>query len=170
MNHEDIDEALREVLPPLRRFARALARDPATADDLVQSTMERALVAWSGRRDEQALRPWLFAILHRQFLDHQRRARRYAWLLARALPIEDSHPSAERSAVARSALEAFDQLPPAQRSLLLLTSVEGLSYREVSTILDIPMGTVMSRLSRARKALRRLGEGETPAPPLRLLK
>lgn len=170
MNPAEIDQALRELLPPLRRFARALARDPATADDLVQSTLERALGAWNSRRDDDALRPWLFAILHRQFLDHRRRAKRYAWLLARAAPGEDSEPSAERTAIARSALDAFKRLPAAQRTLLLLTSVEGLSYREVSEVLDIPIGTVMSRLSRARQALRSLGEGDTPAPPLRLLK
>lgn len=170
MNPEDIDQALREQLPPLRRFARALARDPATADDLVQATLERALGAWSRRRDDDALRPWLFAILHRQFLDHRRRAQRYAWLLARAAPGEDSEPSAERVAIARSTLDAFERLPDAQRALLLLTSVEGLSYREVSEVLGIPIGTVMSRLSRARRALRDLSEGETPAPPLRLLK
>lgn len=170
MQTQDIDQALREMLPPLRRFARALARDPATADDLVQATMERALHAWAGRREDHALRSWLFSILHRQFLDHQRRVQRYAWLLVRAAAQEGTHPSAERTTIARSTLEAFDLLPSAQRTLLLLTSVEGLSYREVAAILDIPIGTVMSRLSRARQALRSLSEGETSTPPLRLLK
>lgn len=170
MQTQDIDQALREMLPPMRRFARALARDPATADDLVQAAMERALARWTSRRDDQALRPWLFAILHRQFLDHQRRSKRYAWLLARAASQDDSHPSAERATIARSTLEAFDLLPPAQRTLLLLTSVEGLAYREVAAVLGIPIGTVMSRLSRARQALRSLSEGRTSTPPLRLLK
>ncbi|MBO7942808.1 RNA polymerase subunit sigma-70, partial [Streptomyces sp. S9] len=69
-----------------------------------------------------------------------------------------------------SALDALQQLPVEQRSLLLWVSVEGLSYQEVADILEVPIGTVMSRLSRARQALRRLSDGETPVPPLRLLK
>jgi RNA polymerase sigma-70 factor (ECF subfamily) len=83
---------------------------------------------------------------------------------------QDSQPSAEREVVARSTLEAMQGLTVEQRSLLRWVSVEGLSYQEVADILQIPIGTVMSRLSRARDALRRLSDGETPAPPLRLLK
>lgn len=171
MSPHELDQALREQLPSLRRFARWLARDPHAADDLVQSALERALAGWHQRRDETALRPWLFSIVYRQFLDGQRRAQRYAGLLARiGLGAAESEPSAEREVIARSALEALQRLPVEQRSLLLWVSVEGLSYQEVADILDVPIGTVMSRLSRARQALRRLSEGETATPPLRLLK
>ncbi|SDY19186.1 RNA polymerase sigma factor [Lysobacter enzymogenes] len=171
MSPHELDQALRDHLPSLRRFARWLARDPHAADDLVQSALERAIGGWHQRRDEAALRPWLFSILYRQFLDGQRRAQRYAGLLARiGLGAPDSQPSAEREVIARSALDALQQLPVEQRSLLLWVSVEGLSYQEVADILEVPIGTVMSRLSRARQALRRLSDGETPAPPLRLLK
>lgn len=171
MSPHELDQALREQLPSLRRFARWLARDPHAADDLVQNAMERAIAGWSQRRDEQALRPWLFAIVYRQFLDGQRRAQRYAGLLARiGLAAPEAQPSAEREAIARSALEALQRLPVEQRSLLLWVSVEGLSYQDVADILEVPIGTVMSRLSRARQALRRLSEGETATPPLRLLK
>ena len=75
-----------------------------------------------------------------------------------------------REALAHSALAAFGHLTPEQRSLLLWVTVEGLSYREVADILDVPIGTVMSRLSRARQAMRRYGDGELPTPSLRLLK
>jgi len=171
MSPHPLDQALRDQLPSLRRFARWLARDPHAADDLVQNALERAIAGWDRRRDEAALRPWLFSILYRQFLDGQRRARRYAGLLARiGLGAAESQPSAEREVVARSALEALQRLPPEQRSLLLWVSVEGLSYQDVAEILEVPIGTVMSRLSRARQALRRLSEGEIAAPPLRLLK
>lgn len=170
MTRQDIDEALRAQLPSLRRFARWLARDSHSADDLVQNALERAITHWSTRREEHALRPWLFAILYRQFLDAKRSSQRYAWMLAKFDPDRDSEPSAEREFVARSVLEALEHLPHEQRSLLLWVSVEGLSYQDVADILQVPMGTVMSRLSRARQALRRLSDGETRTPTLRLLK
>jgi RNA polymerase sigma-70 factor (ECF subfamily) len=168
----DIDEQLRELLPRLRRFARWLTRDPSSADDLVQSTLERALSHWGSRRDDSALRAWLFAIAYRQFLDGKRRARRYASMLELLRGVApDEQPSLEREVIAQAVVQALERLPDEQRHLLLWVSVEGLSYREVATLLQVPIGTVMSRLSRARAALRRLGDGETArAPALRLLK
>lgn len=172
MNDPDaIDAALREQLPRLRRFALWLCRDEAAADDLVQSSVERALTRWSQRRDDEALRAWLFAILYRRFVDGRRRARRHAWLLERIRDEEPAEqPSVEREVVARSTLDAFARLPAEQRSLLYWVSVEGLRYRDIAEILEVPIGTVMSRLSRARQALRQLGDGDTPRPALRLLK
>jgi RNA polymerase sigma-70 factor (ECF subfamily) len=165
-----IDDALRPLLPRLRRFALWLARDEHAADDLVQSTVERALSKWYVRRDAESLRAWLFAILYRQFLDGKRRSKRYARLLGTLGGDEPTWPSAEREALAHAMLGAFAALPVEQRSLLLWTAVEGMSYQEVADILGIPIGTVMSRLSRARRALRQLGEGSAESPPLRLLK
>jgi RNA polymerase sigma-70 factor (ECF subfamily) len=165
------DDQLRELLPRLRRFALWLTRDVHAADDLVQSTLERALSRWSSRRDNASLRSWLFTILYRRFLDGRRSAKRYAWLLGRIKDDDEPHwPSAEREVAARSMLGAFGKLNDEQRSLLLLVAVEGFSYQEVADLLDVPIGTVMSRLSRARQALRRLGDGEMPAPSLRLMK
>ncbi|HRN60911.1 MAG TPA: sigma-70 family RNA polymerase sigma factor [Luteimonas sp.] len=166
----ELDEALRALLPSLRRFARWLSRDGDAADDLVQATLERALVHWRQRRDGDALRPWLFSILYRQFLDGKRRSGRMASLLSRLAPEPEPAPSAERETIARSSLDALRHLTVEQRSLLLWVSVEGLSYREVADILQVPIGTVMSRLSRARDALRRITDGEMPAPMLRVLK
>lgn len=172
MHDPGIDNQLRELLPRLRRFARWLTRDASSADDLVQATLERGLARWDSRRDESALRPWLYAIAWHLFLDGKRHARRYAAmleLLGRSQAAEQ--PSVEREVIAQSVVHAMNRLPDEQRHLLLWVSVEGLSYREVADLLGIPIGTVMSRLSRARAALRRLGDGEAPATPaLRLLK
>ena len=166
-----IDDQLREMLPRLRRFALWLARDVSGADDLVQSTVERALTRWASRREDQALRAWLFAILYHQFIDAKRRARRYAAMLDlfRHNAAEEQ-PSGESAFVARSVLQSLEKLPQDQRTLLLWISVEGLSYQEAAQILDVPLGTVMSRLSRARQALRRLSDGDPQTPRLRLLK
>ncbi len=170
MSSSEIDDALRTHLPALRRYARWLARDAHAADDLVQSALERALTRWDSRRDEQALRPWLFAIVYRRFLDGQRRLRRQAGLLSMLGAGVEPQPSAEREAVARTTLEALARLSAEQRSLLVWVSVEGLSYREVADILQVPIGTVMSRLSRARAALRRISEGETALPGLKVMR
>lgn len=171
MFDRDIDDQLREVMPRLRRFAQWLTRDASAADDLVQSALERALSRWGSRRDPTALRPWLFAILYRQFLDAKRRSRRYAFMLDHFRAADDAtQPSVEREVIAHSVLQAMEHLTPEQRSLLLWVSVEGFSYREVADMLQVPIGTVMSRLSRARQALHRLSSGDAPTPALRLLK
>ena len=171
MSIHAFDDQLSELLPRLRRFALWLTRDLSSADDLVQSTLERALSTRAAKRDDGDLRAWLFRILYRQFLDARRRSQRYAWLLGRLREDDEpAWPSAERELLAQSALAAFEHLTPEQRSLLLWVTVEGLSYQQVADILQVPIGTVMSRLSRARQAMRRYGDGELPTPSLRLLK
>ncbi len=164
------DEQLRELIPRLRRFALSLTRHASNADDLVQTCLERALGSVACKRPEGDLRAWLFTILYRQFVDNHRRSRRYARMLEFFTGRDDTQPSTERTVLAQSTLEAFEQLNPEQRALLLWVSVEGLSYKEVAEILDVPIGTVMSRLSRARNALRQLSEGEINRPALRRLK
>lgn len=166
----DLDEQLRELIPRMRRFAVSLTRNPSSADDLVQASLERALSSWGNKRAESDLRAWLFSILYRQFIDAHRRGKRYARMLEFFTGRDDAQPSVERTVVAQSTLEAFERLPTEQRALLLWVSVEGLSYKEVAEILDVPTGTVMSRLSRARQALRQLSEGEITSPSLRILK
>ncbi|BDB20504.1 RNA polymerase sigma factor [Pseudomonas sp. CYM-20-01] len=166
----ELDEQLRELIPRLRRFAVSLTRNASSADDLVQSTLERAIISWADKRVEGDLRAWLFSILYRQFLDAHRRTRRYARMLEFFTGRDDVQPSVERTVIAQSTLQAFDQLNTEQRALLLWVSVEGLSYKEVAEILDVPLGTVMSRLSRARQALRQLSDGEIASPSLRILK
>ena len=166
----ELDEQLRELIPRLRRFALSLTRNSSSADDLVQSTLERAIVAWADKRIEGDLRAWLFSILYRQFLDAHRRNRRYARMLEFFTGRDDVQPSVERTVLAQSTLQAFDQLNTEQRALLLWVSVEGLSYKEVAEIIKVPIGTVMSRLSRARQALSQLSDGEMAGPALRRLK
>ena len=166
----EFDEQLKEIIPRLRRFALSLTRNSSSADDLVQASLERALSAWGGKRAEGDVRAWLFSILYRQFLDAHRRSRRYARMLEFFTGRDDAESSTERTVIAQSTLQAFDRLPTEQRALLLMVSVEGLSYQEVADILNVPTGTVMSRLSRARQALRQLSDGEISSPSLRIRK
>lgn len=168
----EFDAQLNELIPRLRRFALSLTRHSGNADDLVQTCLEKALSAWPGKREEGDLRAWLFAILYRQFIDSHRRARRYQRMLELVTGggEEDYQPSVERTVMAQSTLGAFERLSTEQRALLLWVSVEGLSYKEVAAILQVPLGTVMSRLSRARQALRQFSDGEINSPSLRILK
>ena len=164
------DEQFRELLPRLRRFALWLTRNSATADDLVQSSVEKALT-WRGTRQEDGdLRAWLFTILYRQFIDGQRRQRRYARIRSIFTYVDEETSATEDVAEAQSTLEAFGKLTAEQRALLLIVGVEGLRYREAAESLGIPIGTVMSRLARARQALRVLSEGQINLPYMRLLK
>ncbi|WP_454830912.1 sigma-70 family RNA polymerase sigma factor [Pseudoxanthomonas wuyuanensis] len=161
------DETLRELIPRLRRFARSLAADPAAADDLVQATLERALTRGASRRNMDALQPWLFSVLYRQFIDDHRRAVRWKHIASLfATEDEPRPPTPDQVFDARTSLAAFSHLPTEQRALLMLVSVEGLGYREAADVLGIPIGTVMSRLSRARQALRAMDEEKMPASPV----
>ena len=170
MSGADPRDELATHLPALRAFALSLTRDASAADDLVQ---EAIMKAWSNLdkfTPGTNLRAWLFTILYRQFVDNHRRTRRYARMLEFFTGRDDAQPSTERTVMAQSTLQAFDQLSTEQRALLLWISVEGLSYQQVADILEVPIGTVMSRLSRARQALRALSEGEITRPALRRLK
>jgi RNA polymerase sigma factor (sigma-70 family) len=145
------------LIPALRRYAYALTGDHALADDLVQDTLERALSRWLLRRRDGDLRAWLFAIERNVFLGQLRQAKRRGPHVniddAPALPVR-AHQETEIEA--RDMMAALSQLPEEQRSLLLLVGVEDLTYQQSADILGIPLGTVMSRLSRARARLRDL--------------
>jgi RNA polymerase sigma-70 factor (ECF subfamily) len=171
--HDLDDHQWRELLARLRRFAVWLTREPGSADDLVQATVERALSRREQHRDADALRAWLFTILYRLFLDAKRRERLHArWLswFGRERDEEPVGDNLEAIVLAQADLQAFARLTTEQRALLLLVSIEGLSYKEAAQALGIPIGTVMSRLSRARNALRDLTEGNPQPPALRRLK
>jgi RNA polymerase sigma factor (sigma-70 family) len=147
------------LIPALRRFAFALVRDHAAADDLVQDTLERALQHWSSRRDDGDLRAWLFTILRNLHVGSHRQASRRGWTLSIDdvdLPKEGGQ---EAAVEVHDVLAAVDHLPEEQKSLLLLIGVEDFSYDEAARILGLPIGTVMSRLSRARRRLRSIVEG-----------
>jgi RNA polymerase sigma-70 factor (ECF subfamily) len=165
------DQTLHALIPRLRRFARSLTGDAAAADDLVQAALERALTRGADLRDPAALQAWLFSVLYRAFVDEHRRMARWK-RIARLFSAEDdaSAPTPEHVFDARTSLAGFACLTPEQRALLMLVSVEGLAYREAADALGIPVGTVMSRLSRARQALRAMQEETPPTPALKALR
>lgn len=159
---------LEPQIPALRRYAYALTRDHTAADDLVQDTLERAISRWVLRAGDAELRVWLFAILHNLFIDGQRAHRRRP--VHGALDDESGHAETpatqEASLIGRDTLAQFGALSPEHQAVLLLVGVEGLPYASVARALGVPLGTVMSRLSRAREQFRRLMDGErAPAPP-----
>jgi len=150
-------------IPGLRRFACALLRgDSEGADDLVQDTLERALSRWHLRRTDGNVRGWLYTILYNRFLTDRHRSRRRG--LQDVLTEETELPGVDGgqdSALEhRDLLRAFSALPEEQRSVLLLIGVEDLSYDEAARVLGVPIGTVMSRLSRGRERLRHHMHGD----------
>ena len=150
-----IADAIEPQIPALRRYAYALTRDHAAADDLVQDTLERALSHWLLRRPDSDLRAWLFAIQRNLHLGQLRRTKRRGPHLAlEDAPPLPTRPLQESALEARDLLAAFAHLPEEQQSLLLLVGVEDFTYQQTATILGLPLGTVMSRLSRARAQLR----------------
>jgi len=164
------DEDVRELLPHLQRFALWLTRDVMAAEDLVQNTLIKALDGPVDREEVSNLRTWLFSILWHQFLDGERRRKRWQKLLTFFQGEDKTDITGENSVIADEMLALFAQLPAESRVLLLLISVEEMSYRDAAETLNIPLGTVMSRLSRARKQLRQLTEEHTSPVVLRRLK
>lgn len=152
---------LLDALPRLRRYARSLVYDAATADDLVQSTVERALVHWRSFDPLRDMAVWLLAIAHNAWLDQWRRDARVDVVAPEtfdriaALGAEDDH------ALRLDLLSALRKLGHEHRAVVLLVGVEQLTYAEAAEVLRVPVGTVMSRLSRARVALR--GHLDRPA-------
>ena len=152
----DHTAALLACIPRLRRYARALLGHGADADDLVQDCLERA---WSRRelyRPGSDLRAWLFTVMHNLFVNRYRANRRRAATVTLEADTLVAPESAESAHTVNDIERALQELPPAQREVLLLVALEQLSYDEVAAALDIPRGTVMSRLHRAREKLRTL--------------
>lgn len=154
----DFTRLLEDEIPRLRRYARALTRDTTRADDLVQSCLVRAIAKehlWQPGTD---LRAWLFTILHNQNVNDVRRSVRegVAAAVEDVTPILTIAPNAGASLQLRDLERAVNLLPEEQRQVILLVGLEGMRYEEVAAVLDIPTGTVRSRLSRGREMLRRL--------------
>ena len=151
--------ALTEALPRLRRYAIALTGNVSIADDLVQDCMERA---WKNRdtlRDRATIYPWLRSILHNLNIDRVRLRRRQPDAvenLDRVMNETLSNRAADDTALSRDVILAMNRLTVEHRQVLLLIALEGLSYREIADELGVPIGTVMSRLARAREQLRTL--------------
>jgi RNA polymerase sigma-70 factor, ECF subfamily len=169
-----VAETSRDVvaeIPRLRRYARALTRDIITADDLVQDCLTRALGKLHLWQEGSDLRAWLFTILHNQYVNHIRRAVREGATIGlnESEPLLRRPPQQSKRLELRDLERAIAKLPEEQRAVVLLVGLEGMRYEEVAAVLDVPVGTIRSRLSRGREALRRLtgpipdAEPERPA-------
>ncbi|HEX2604741.1 MAG TPA: RNA polymerase sigma factor [Oxalicibacterium sp.] len=162
-------EHLIACIPRLRRYARALVGDRAAADDLVQDTVERGWRKLSTWRRGSDMRAWLFGIMHNLHVDQRRR---------HAMPtdaFDETHePMAdaqhEKVLEMRDLESALRMLPAEQREILLLVALEEMPYAEVAATLNLPIGTVMSRLARARQKLRAQMEGRPMTSPLKVVK
>ncbi len=168
---QDPHDQIVACMPNLRRYARGLTGNAEAADDLVQDALERAcrrIALWQ-RRGE--LRAWLFSILHNVFIDRVRSAR-----ASPEQPMNDEALSVGVRGTHTDMLEVAEldqvllRLPPEQREVLLLVAVEQMSYEDIAKTLGIPLGTVMSRLSRARERLRALLEGRETVSRLKAVK
>jgi RNA polymerase sigma-70 factor, ECF subfamily len=154
----EIYRSIEAEIPRLRRYARALTRDAAATDDLVQDCLARALGKLHLWQEGTDLRAWLFTILHNQFVNQVRRAIREGAPvgLSETEPLLTQAPHQGKRLELRDLERAIGKLPEEQRSVILLVGLEGMRYEEVAEILDVPIGTVRSRLSRGREVLRRL--------------
>lgn len=161
-------QRLLDCIPRLRRYARALLGTPADADDLVQDTVARGWDKLASWRQDSDMRAWLFGIMHNLHIDRLRRQPPAAEVLDDSLPAAPSDPAVRL--MVRDLDSALRLLPPEQREVLLLVALEELSYQEVAALLQIPAGTVMSRLSRGRERLRLLMEGQPLPSPLKVIK
>ena len=156
MSHtlESIRGQLAGLLPRLRRFARTLTRNPHDADDLVQLALERALTRLAQWRPDTKLESWMFGIIKNAWIDELRARGRRAKVFA---PEEAAEHVGDASSEAQMELlsmqSAMERLPDEQRLVVALVLVEGLSYQEAADVLEMPIGTVTSRLARGRATL-----------------
>jgi RNA polymerase sigma factor (sigma-70 family) len=162
--------AILAELPRLRRYARAMVGERAAADDLVQDTLEKAWVRVSQWRAGSDLRAWLFSIMHNLRVDQLRRP----GLSIRSMEEDYVDPPTRATQTDRLEVQdlesALARLPQEQREVVLLIALEEMSYAEVASVLCIPAGTVMSRLSRGRERLRLILDGQQPSTPLRVVR
>jgi len=167
----EIDRLIEEHIPRLRRYARALVVDRVRADDLVQDTLERAWGKFHLWRRGSDLRAWLFSIMHNVHANGVRKSAATPALL----PLEEDaleipvRATQEDGLQVRDVYAALACLPQEQRAVLLLVGLEEMRYEEVAKVLDVPVGTVMSRLSRGRERLRQIMAGGA-VPALRVVK
>lgn len=167
------EEALRQeivgFLPRMRRFARSLAREPDRADDLVQAACQRALERLNQVREGTRLDSWLYRIIYTRWIDKLRRGKtrsaNLVVLTREDLPAAGNAKTGNDLAMALDIKSALEKLPAEHHAAITLVSVEGYSYEEAASVLDIPVGTVASRVARARIMLGRLmAQGQEDSP------
>lgn len=149
-----------DLLPALMRYARRLTRDESEADDLVQEALVSAYANSDQYQPGRPLRIWMFAILHNIFVSRVRREAVRERYRAGAVPPDPGLLPQELSIRLREVAEALDRLPPEQQQVLHLVAVDGMSYQDAAAVIGVPVGTLISRLSRARARLRQLESGE----------
>lgn len=159
---DELGEQIVALLPRLRRFARTLTRSVQDADDLVQIAIERALSRADQLRADSPLAAWMFGILRNAWIDEARaRTRRNRVLVPEELGESIADPAGHQHAETISVQGAMARLPAEQREVIGLVLIEGLSYKEAAEVMNIPVGTVTSRLARGRDALQAmLGAGD----------
>ncbi|MGZ9019363.1 MAG: sigma-70 family RNA polymerase sigma factor [Rhodoplanes sp.] len=155
-------------LASLRRYARSLTRSDADAEDMVHDALLRAYEKRASFRDGRALKPWLISIVHNLFVDGRRAHQAEARRIEHAADLQDPFVAAVQEHHVRlvQVRRAFMELPEEQRAALHLVAIEGLTFAEAASALDVPVGTLMSRLARARATLRAI-EDKTMELPLK---
>lgn len=156
---ESMRAAIIAALPRLRRFCHAMAANPADGDDLMQSTVEKALAHSDQFREGSRVDSWMYRIAQNLHIDRSRSARRRGT----AVPVEDAYDligddgrtTVESRSELAAAQRALSAVPEDQRAAFVLVVVEGLSYKEAAEALDVPIGTIMSRIARARGRIER---------------
>jgi len=166
----DIGQSVEQHIPRLRRYARALTGERAAADDLVQDTLERALSRFHLWRRGSDLRAWLFTIMHNIFVNQARSRMRYPHEPLDESAADALHYREPDWSDLRDIGDALARLPVEQRTVVLLVGLEQFTYEEAARVLEVPIGTVMSRLSRARERMRVLLGGEFRAAALKVVK
>lgn len=168
-NSISMPEFIRELehcIPALRRYAYSLFYKQDEADDLVQDCLERALKKQNLWQPGSSLRAWLFTMQHNLYINQLKKLNRQPQMTAKIEELQHNLEPHKTDVLVHDIELCMQQLPDDQRQVLLLVTVEGFSYKEVGKIMNIPLGTVMSRLSRARKTLQALMNGETiPSKP-----
>lgn len=149
-------QQLCELLPRMRRFARSLTGNPHDADDLVQTAVERALARASQWREDLGLDAWVFGIVRNAWVDEVRSRQRRGLMFAPETAGENVGDTSTDRTLTMSVEAAMAQLPENQRIVVALVLVEGLSYKDAAAALEVPIGTVTSRLARGREALQRM--------------
>ncbi|MCX2723273.1 RNA polymerase sigma factor [Roseibium salinum] len=161
---DELKWMIERQIPHMRRYALALTRDRDTADEIVQDSLERALRKRHLWKRRGSIRSWLFRILYRQSIEHFRRLRPET-VPADAGTIDRAAAQPANQEMRIDCLrvaEALDRLPAEQRAVVLLAALEGLAYDEIAEITDVPVGTIRSRLSRARETLRLFRDAAPP--------
>ena len=166
----DHESPITQHIPRLRRYARALTGERSAADDLVQDTLERALSRFHLWRQGSDLRAWLFTIMHNLYVNQTRSRIRHPHEPLDEPAAEELRAREPDWGELRDIEEALARLPAEQRAVLLLVGLEQFSYDEAARVLGIPIGTVMSRLSRGRERLRQTLAGGAPAATLKVVK